>query len=212
MSASGVSPHPPLQARVPERVRSLPEWVQAVGGIALLHVYLQTELKYGSGLNQVSFSSVVGWWPGLLLGISGGLYAGRIFKRSEFWRRYMFWTAARVARSRVLWGTAFAMVLLTELFVLVGSILIGYGWIDRPVGIGSGSISWALWERFGWHLLAGIPVLDIPETLHWTPRPEIIGNKMDGLFLSYKIVVLLPVLSAIAECCKRPDAATPEPG
>jgi hypothetical protein len=42
-------------------------------------------------------------------------------------------------------------------------------------------------------------VLDIPETLRWTAQPDIGGIKIDALFLSYRIVDLLPVLSTIAD-------------
>jgi len=63
---------------------------------------------------------------------------------------------------------------------------------------------------FVWHLLDVLPLADIPDTVKWNePGPE--RNALAGLLLvSYKIVVLAPVLAAFVGLWPRqrhPDRA-----
>ena len=54
-------------------------------------------------------------------------------------------------------------------------------------------------DFFLWHFLSAVPVLDIPETLLWDESPLVYAQARTGwILLAFKIVVIVPVITAFA--------------
>jgi hypothetical protein len=57
----------------------------------------------------------------------------------------------------------------------------------------------ALWENLGWQFADSIPGIKAPDTVGWKPRYELEGARIGGFILFYKLFVIAPALSVLAQ-------------
>jgi hypothetical protein len=138
------------------------------------------------------------------------------FRTTGFWRWYVFWKPARFKSVfDLVWNTILAWFLLTASFAIAGELLLFTGAVENPAGSDPGVLlrDHAIdnfWENFGWQLSDTIPILEIPKTLDWKPSVTFAGTGIGILFLTYKIGVILPLLTAFNQLKKRHDEEADE--
>jgi hypothetical protein len=57
----------------------------------------------------------------------------------------------------------------------------------------------AAFAYVAWHTVDLVPVLQIPETLHWTPHRQFTGQANDWILLSLKVFIVVIVLKTVAK-------------
>jgi hypothetical protein len=62
------------------------------------------------------------------------------------------------------------------------------------------------YEHYLWHLADSIPVLKVPETLHWKPAHRITDHTNGALTLAAKVLIYVPLLAIAARLLAREPA------
>ena len=131
---------------------------------------------------------------------------------SGFWRLWRIWKPLGLP-TRSLWiGALLATVFLTMAASSITSLLVAQGVLEPSAsypeggeGIFEGGFV-ALEEYYFWNFTAMVPLLEIPETLSWS-EPELISGPGSGaILLSYKVLVVLPVLTVLTSLFSHPEA------
>lgn len=184
-------------------VASLYLGIDGVEGRKILENIPEEELRR-AGIEDPDYSHALKSFVGLMsvavvvfLGVTG------------FWRWYVFWKPPPFKSIwRVVWNTVFAWLLLTAWFAVAAELLLHLGEASLSAGTDPdlikdhGSLA-AFWENLVWHLSDTIPILQVPETLHWKPSVIFSGTSIGILFLAYKVGVALPILSAFYQLKNR---------
>jgi hypothetical protein len=107
-----------------------------------------------------------------------------------------------------------ALVAGSSIVILVGIATGGFAGTsvllyDQGVGALSGgrpegpALAAAIYWYYLWHLAASVPLLEIPSTLNWELRYTFIDHVHGALLLTYKLVVIVPLLGLAAYVLAR---------
>jgi hypothetical protein len=154
-------------------------------------------------------------WKALVF-IVGFVYVVVVMTR--FWRLWFFWrSVAHENPVAIVVDTVSALLILTIMFAGVTAVLVAKGLI-KPQPRMETWLFLRSEEHFAWEFLNAVPGLAITKSLNWSPEPYKMKDYWAGaLLLSYKLLVILPVIAAFTRLWKRDsrmgggEAARPEP-
>jgi hypothetical protein len=133
----------------------------------------------------------------LLLFIACGSYF--ILWITGFWRHWLFLKRRDDSGAAIVFDTAGALLMLTMAFAVVTGVLVAKGVVETdPARVQDLFLRTEAY--YLWHMVGAIPGLDTPETLRTYETTDATGG---ALLLSYNVLVILPVLSALASLFRR---------
>jgi hypothetical protein len=133
---------------------------------------------------------------------------------SGLYLRWLFWRP--ITNERRLWSvlqTVFAIALVVFTFSVFATALVDLGWISLhgyPTTVhGRRHVMDGVQVDFAWNIFNAIPALGIPKTLNWSEPARRFGDHGGGvLMLTFKLLVILPLVSLIAQLVQRPASNT----
>jgi hypothetical protein len=91
-----------------------------------------------------------------------------------------------------------ALLMLTATFAGLTAVLTAHGWLETNAE-GTSNLVWQALASYTWHFLDAIPALKVPETLNWKLGTNFTDYRSGVLLLTYKLLVIIPVVRAIVE-------------
>jgi hypothetical protein len=145
-----------------------------------------------------------------LFGPTGSLVIGVVIGLvliifSEAWRILLPWVPVKKTDAFHLgFGATILLFWLTYLFVLLTTWMYAKGLTEASQNLEiGGELVRAAEEYYIFHLLDEVPLLKIPETLDWEQPATFTDDASRALLLSYRILVILPVIRVAAELLRR---------
>jgi hypothetical protein len=98
------------------------------------------------------------------------------------------------------WWAMFVVMMPTVAFAVAAAVLVHHELIASKGPTTDAWLAFRTFETFAWNFADAVPVLKVPETLHWKPELELTSMTGGALVLAYKLLLVLPLvqLAAIA--------------
>ena len=137
-----------------------------------------------------------------------------VMRQSRLWERWAFWKPDRVDSGRALVASALlVLALLTEVFTAATVVLVTQGAITaQGANLTDTDIYWRTELLYLWQFVHSIPAVDATDTLNWQPPYHLNGISGGSLLLSFKVLVLLPIVGLIVDFIRHPRSKTDDPG
>jgi hypothetical protein len=110
------------------------------------------------------------------------------------------------------WWAIFVVIMPTAAFAAAAAVLVHHDLIASTGPTTDDWLAYRTFETFAWNFADAVPVLKVPETLHWKPELELTSVTGGALVLAYKLLLVLPLVQLAAIALSRSfGAAEPEP-
>jgi hypothetical protein len=152
-------------------------------------------------------------YPVIMAGATGfGLWW--VMTQSGLWQRWAFWKADRVESGRALVVSAiFVLAVLIEVFTAGTVLLVTQDAVTARGGnLTDANLYWRTELLYLWQFANAIPAVDATTTLNWKAPYHLNGLSGGSLLLSFKVLVLLPIVGAIVDFIRHPRSKTHDPG
>src|SRR5919204_2473795 len=115
------------------------------------------------------------------------------------------WTRGAVLRRFARWSfqdivfaSVFVIAIPAVFFAVVSALLVHSGHLGvKGIGTNDSALPWRTFERYEWSLADSIPLLKIPDTLHWNPKLRFPTMAGGSLVLLFKLLLVLPLAELI---------------
>jgi hypothetical protein len=127
----------------------------------------------------------------------------------SFWQRWLPWLPRKETAFTVLLDACRSLFMLTAMFAALSAVLHAHGWLTtEPSGNQEASV-WTALAYYGWNFLDSVPVLAVPKTLNWSLATTFTDHASGALLLTYKLLVILPVVGVVLELLQRRNRRAP---
>jgi hypothetical protein len=122
----------------------------------------------------------------------------------SFWQRWLPWLPRKETAFTVLLDACRSLFMLTAMFAALSAVLHSHGWLTAKPSGNEGSV-WTALAYYGWNFLDSVPVLEVPKTLNWSLATTFTDHASGALLLTYKLLVIVPVVGVVVELLQRRD-------
>jgi hypothetical protein len=132
-----------------------------------------------------------------IMGCTGALLT------TGYWRLWVFWLPhPKQTGPRLIASTTIAICFFMALFSVVTGYLYVHGTLTGKGADLPSHPFFKLEEDYGWHFCDAIPALKVTETLNWAEPVKLTDPISGMLLLSFKLLVILPVVGLVTELVK----------
>jgi hypothetical protein len=89
------------------------------------------------------------------------------------------------------------LLVATESFAAWTAFFFERGWVNSASALTRGHVLGVAERFYAWNLADTIPTLQLPRTLHWAVGPGFNDLLSGSLLLTYKVVVIIPIILAV---------------